>query len=138
MQPTSLGRSMIFTLVIQSSAQKTELATTALEYARALLRNQHKIHRIFFYGEGVLLANSTNVFPQDESDVHSAWRIFIAENQIDAVTCIAAALRRGVLNDDEKKRYQKAAATLASEYDLSGLGQLIDAAVHSDKLITFA
>lgn len=129
---------MIFSLIIQTSAQKTELATTALEFARSLLRNQHTIHRIFFYGDGVLLANSTNVFPQDEQDVHTAWRSFIAENKIDAVTCIAAALRRGVLNKEEKNRYQRTAAVLAPEYDLSGLGQLIDAAVHSDKLITFA
>jgi tRNA 2-thiouridine synthesizing protein D len=129
---------MIFSLIIQASAQKNELATTALEFARSLLRNQHTIHRIFFYGEGVLLANSTNVFPQDELDVQADWRAFIAENKIDAVTCIAAALRRGVLNEEEKNRYQKTAAVLAPEYDLSGLGQLIDAAVHSDKLITFA
>jgi sulfur relay protein TusD/DsrE len=129
---------MIFSLIIQASAQKTELVATALEFARSLLRNQHTIHRIFFYGEGVLLANSANVFPQDEQDVHVAWRTFIAENKIDAVACIAAALRRGLLNEEEKSRYQKAAAVLAPEYDLSGLGQLIDAAVHSDKLITFA
>lgn len=129
---------MIFSLIIQTSAQKTELTTTALEFARSLLRNQHTIHRIFFYGDGVLLANSTNVFPQDEQDVHTAWRSFIAENKIDAVTCIAAALRRGILNTEEKNRYQKTAAVLAPEYDLSGLGQLIDAAAHSDKLITFA
>lgn len=129
---------MIFSLIIQTSAQKAELATTALEFARSLLRNQHTIHRIFFYGDGVLLANSTNVFPQDEQDVHTAWRSFIAENKIDAVTCIAAALRRGILNTEEKNRYQKTAAVLAPEYDLSGLGQLIDAAAHSDKLITFA
>lgn len=129
---------MIFSLIIQSSAQKTELAITALEFARALLRNQHKIHRIFFYGEGVLLAGSANVFPQDETDVHAAWRTFIADNKIDAVACIAAALRRGLLNEQEKERYQKTAAALSPAYDLSGLGQLIDAAVHSDKLITFA
>ncbi|MCR6651499.1 MAG: sulfurtransferase complex subunit TusD [Cellvibrionaceae bacterium] len=129
---------MIFSLIIQCSPQKTELVLTALDFARTLLRNQHKIHRIFFYGEGVLLASSANVFPQDETDVHSAWRAFIAENQIDAVTCIAASLRRGILNDAEKIRYEKTAASLAPEYDLSGLGQLIDASVHSDKLITFA
>lgn len=129
---------MIFSLIIQASAPKKELAATALEFARSLLRNQHTIHRIFFYGDGVLLANSTNVFPQDEQDVHAAWRSFIAENKIDAVTCIAAALRRGVLNEEEKNRYQKTAVVLAPEYDLSGLGQMIDAAVHSDKLITFA
>ena len=129
---------MIFSLLIQTSAQKIDLATTALEFARALIRNQHQIYRVFFYGEGVLLANSCNVVPQDESDLHANWREFIADNNIDAVACIAAALRRGVLDASEMQRYQKKAETIAPEYELSGLGQLIDAAVHSDKLITFA
>lgn len=129
---------MIFSLIIQASPQKSEIALSALQFAKTLVRNQHHIYRIFFYGEGVLLGNESAVFPQDETDVHAAWRAFITAHQIDAVVCIAAGLRRGIINADESARYEKKAATLAPEYDLSGLGQLIDAAVHSDKLITFA
>lgn len=129
---------MIFSLVIQASAQKHEIAQSALQFAEALIRNQHQIYRVFFYGEGVLLANECSVFPQDEMDIHSAWRSFIAAQKIDAVVCIAAGLRRGVINSNESTRYQKNSVTLAPEYELSGLGQLIDASVHSDRLITFA
>jgi tRNA 2-thiouridine synthesizing protein D len=129
---------MIFSLVIQASAQKSETALTALKFAQALVRNQHQIYRIFFYGDGVSLANECAIFPQDETDVHAAWRSFIATHKIDAVICIAAGLRRGIINAGESARYQKNATTMAPEYELSGLGQLIDAAVHSDKLITFA
>lgn len=129
---------MIFSLVIQASAQKSEIARSALQFAEALIRNQHQIYRIFFYGEGVLLANECAVFGQDETDIHSAWRSFISAQKIDAVVCIAAGLRRGVMNIRESARYQKNSAALAPEYELSGLGQLIDASVHSDRLITFA
>lgn len=129
---------MIFSLVIQASAQKSEIALTALQFAQALVRNQHQIYRIFFYGEGASLASECVVSPQDETDAHAEWRRFIATHNIDAVVCIAAGLRRGIINTAESARYQKNAATLAPEYELSGLGQLIDAAVHSDKLITFA
>jgi tRNA 2-thiouridine synthesizing protein D len=129
---------MIFSLVIQASAQKSEIAFTALQFAQALVRNQHQIYRIFFYGEGASLASGCVVSPQDETDAHAEWRRFIATHKIDAVVCIAAGLRRGIINTAESARYQKDAATLAPEYELSGLGQLIDAAVHSDKLITFA
>lgn len=129
---------MIFSLVIQASAQQSEIALTSLQFAQALVRNQHQLYRVFFYGDGVLLADQCAVFPQDEPDVHSAWRSFIAAHNIDAVVCIAAGLRRGVINSGESARYQKNAVTLAPDYELSGLGQLIDAAVHSDKLITFA
>lgn len=129
---------MIFSLLIQTSSQKPEIARTALEFAQALLRNQHQLYRVFFYGEGTLLAGAGNVFPQDEIDTHAAWRTFVAAHKVDAVVCIAAGLRRGMLDTSESARYQKDATTLAPEYELSGLGQLIDASVHSDKLITFA
>lgn len=129
---------MIFSLVIQASAQKSEISSSALKFARSLLNQQHQIYRVFFYGEGVLLANESAVFPQDETDLHAAWRTFLGEHSIDAVVCIAAGIRRGIIDTNESTRYQKKAATLAPEYELSGLGQLIDAAVHSDKLITFA
>jgi tRNA 2-thiouridine synthesizing protein D len=129
---------MIFSIIIQTSAQKSEIAFTALQFAQTLLSSQHQIYRVFLYGDGVSLAGECNVFPQDEIDIHSAWRTFIATHKIDAVVCIAAGLRRGILNTGESIRYQKSAVTLSPEYELSGLGQLIDAAVHSDKLITFA
>jgi tRNA 2-thiouridine synthesizing protein D len=56
---------------------------------------------------------------------------------MDLVVCIAAALRRGVLNQEEAERYEKSTHNLAQEFNISGLGQLVDAAVNSDRLITF-
>lgn len=129
---------MIFSLLIQTSPQNLAIASTALEFAKALVRRQNKIYRIFFYGDGVELASIAPMHPQDEPDIQAAWRAFIAEHKIDAVVCIAAALKRGIVNDTESRRYQKNLVTLANEYDLSGLGQLIDATVASDKIITFA
>lgn len=128
---------MIYSLLIQSSPDNLSITTCALEFANTLLQRQHSIHRLFFYGEGVLLGTRGAVPPQDEPDIYRAWREFIEQHHIDAVVCIAAALKRGVLNRAESKRHPPAVATLAEAYELSGLGQLIDAAVHSDKLITF-
>lgn len=129
---------MIFSLLIQTSPQNLTTAVTALEFAKALVRRQHKIHRLFFYGDGVTIANQNPVIPQDEPDIYAAWRAFIAEQKIDSVVCIASALKRGIIDAAEGKRYQRDAITLPAEYSLSGLGQLIDAAVVSDKIVTFA
>ncbi len=51
--------------------------------------------------------------------------------------CIAAALRRGVLDETEAKRYQRSAIDVDAPWQLSGLGQLHDAVQDADRLICF-
>jgi len=128
---------MIYSLLIQSSPDNLSISASALAFAKALLQRNHSIYRVFFYSEGVLLATSAAIPPQDEPDIYADWREFIGKHKLDAVVCIAAAIKRGILNSTESERYQKSAGVLANAYDLSGLGQLIDATIHSDKLITF-
>ena len=53
-------------------------------------------------------------------------------------TCIASSLRRGLLNDAEAERYEKTAANLNAAFEISGLGQLIDAGLAADRTVTFA
>ncbi|MNN14974.1 putative sulfurtransferase DsrE [compost metagenome] len=82
-------------------------------------------------------ASANVVAPQDELDVAANWRSFISEHQLDAVVCIAAALRRGVLNAEEAQRYQRPAVNLPAPWELSGLGQLHEGAQSADRLICF-
>ncbi|MNP56887.1 putative sulfurtransferase DsrE [compost metagenome] len=77
------------------------------------------------------------VTPQDELDVPKQWRAFVNDHQLDGVVCIAAALRRGVLNEEEAKRYQREAVAVSTPWELSGLGQLHDAVQDADRLICF-
>jgi tRNA 2-thiouridine synthesizing protein D len=109
----------------------------ALKFAQAVLASGHQIVRVFFYQDGVHSASSNIVAPQDEQDLAAQWSTFVEEEQLDAVVCIAAALRRGVLNAQEAARYERPAANLQSPWELSGLGQLHDAAQEADRLISF-
>ena len=93
--------------------------------------------RLFFYQDGVHSASSTIVTPQDDQDIAQQWATFVTQNQLDGVVCIAAALRRGVLNEDEATRYQRSAVNLKAPWELSGLGQLHDAIQSGDRLICF-
>lgn len=112
-------------------------ARSALEFARAVIRSGHSISRLFFYRDAVHIASVLGVQPQDEQDISAQWRDFIAQEQLDAVVCIAAALRRGVLNEAEAKRWHKPVANTGQPYDLSGLGQWVDALQTADRAITF-
>ncbi|WP_191864254.1 sulfurtransferase complex subunit TusD, partial [Pseudomonas viridiflava] len=109
----------------------------ALLFAQAVLASGHEIVRLFFYQDGVHSASANAVTLQDEQDVPRQWRDFIVEHQLDGVVCIAAALRRGVLNQEEAERYQRPAANLLEPWELSGLGQLQDAVQSADRLICF-
>jgi tRNA 2-thiouridine synthesizing protein D len=109
----------------------------ALRFAQAALADGHEIVRLFFYQDGVHSAASNVVSAQDELDSSAEWRGFVREHDLDAVVCIAAALRRGVLNKEEAQRYERPAANLEAPWELSGLGQLHEAAQHADRLVCF-
>lgn len=128
---------MKFALAIYGSHTNSQAPQTALKFAKAAFAQGHEIIRIFFYQDGVNTASQFSIFPQDEENSSLEWQALISEYSIDAVVCIAAALRRGVLDQNEAERYQVSNSNLAECYNLSGLGQLIDAAYKTDRLITF-
>ncbi|QHD02168.1 sulfurtransferase TusD [Pseudomonas sp. S04] len=119
------------------SAPHAPSSRRALLFAQAALSGGHQIVRLFFYQDGVYNASSSVVTPQDEQDVAQQWRTFVSAHQLDGVVCIAAALRRGVLDETEAKRYQRSAIDVDAPWQLSGLGQLHDAVQDADRLICF-
>lgn len=128
---------MIFSLAIYSAPYSSQASYTAYQFAVALLSQGHSLHRVFFYQDGVHNATNLAVPPQDEFDLQKAWQQLANDYQLDLVVCIAAALRRGILNEGEAKRYDKASHNCAEEFTISGLGQLVEAAAVSDRLISF-
>ncbi|MBD8122971.1 MULTISPECIES: sulfurtransferase complex subunit TusD [Pseudomonas] len=127
---------MKFAIALHSPAHAPS-SRRALLFAKAALAEGHEIVRLFFYQDGVHSASGNVVSPQDESDTVSQWREFVSTHQLDGVVCIAAALRRGVLNVEEAERYSRPAANLPAPWELSGLGQLHDAVQAADRLICF-
>ena len=128
---------MKYSLAIYGAPYSSQAADSAYRFAEAAIARGHSIYRLFFYLDGVHNASSLATPPQDETDIPARWRELIQSHQIDAVVCIAAGLRRGILDQVEQQRYEKAAHNLNQGFTLSGLGQLVDAATHSDRLITF-
>lgn len=128
---------MKFALVIHGSPLSSEAPHTALRFARACVAGGHSIYRVFFYQDGVHTGSRLAAPPVDESNIGADWAEFCESNNIDTVVCIAAAVRRGVLNAEEAKRYEKDADNLHQQFELSGLGQMVDAHINSDRLLVF-
>ncbi len=128
---------MIFSLAIYAAPYSSQASDSAYRFAAALLENGHTLYRVFFYHDAVHTASSLATPPQDETFFTQNWQTLAQQHNIDLVVCIAAALKRGLLNQQEAVRYEKPAANLAEGFEISGLGQLVDAAVMSDRLVTF-
>ena len=127
---------MKFAIALYSAAHAPS-SRRALRFAEAALAGGHEIVRLFFYQDGVHIASSNIVTPQDEQDLAQQWATFVSQHQLDGVVCIAAALRRGVLNEDESARYQRPGVNVHAPWELSGLGQFHDAIQSADRLICF-
>lgn len=128
---------MNFAIVVYGAPYSQQASISALHFARAVLASGHDIYRVFFYQDGVYNGNGLSAAPQDEPDIHGQWSRFASDHEVELIVCIASSLRRGMLDKTEAERYEKPAANLGAPFQISGLGQLIDASLNADRVITF-
>lgn len=128
---------MKFGILVNEGPYQHQASDSAYQFARAALAAGHQIFRIFFYHDGVNNGTRLTVPPQDDRNVVDRWSELAQEHELDLVLCVAAAQRRGLLDADEAERHGKDADNIAPGFRISGLGQLIEAAIQSDRLVTF-
>ena len=128
---------MKFSILINEGPYTHQASDTAYQFAKAVLAKGHEIFRIFFYHDGVNNATRLTTPPQDDRNIVNRWSKLAEEHKLDLVVCVAAAQRRGIVDEGEAKRNGKDATNLAPGFRISGLGQLIEAGIQSDRLVTF-
>ena len=128
---------MKYGIVVNEGPYTHQAADSAYHFIVAALAKGHEIFRVFFYNDGVNNATRLGVPPQDDRNLPEQWSALAAEHGLDLVVCVAAAQRRGLLDADEAKRHGKSADNIAPGFRISGLGQLIEAGIESDRLIVF-
>lgn len=128
---------MKITLAVFAAPYSSQASQSAYCYAKAALELGHEIYRIFFYQDGVHNASELAVIPGSELDLQKCWQELATSHEIDTVVCAASALKRGVLDQSEANRYNKSAVSMAEHFHISGIGQLIDANINSDRVIYF-
>ncbi len=127
---------MIFSLAVYSSPSST-ISYSAWQFAKSIQNSEHQLYRVFFYLEGVYNANQLMTPPTDELNMAKLWKELNAEKSTDLCVCVAAGIRRGVVDKAEAARHNLNAFNLAEGFEIVGLGQLLDASVKSDRLVTF-
>ncbi len=117
---------MKFGILVNEGPYTHQAADTAYQFAKAALEKGHQIHRVFFYHDGVNNATKMTEPPQDDRNIVDRWSKLGQEHGVDLVVCVAAALRRGIRDDN-----------LAPGFRISGLGQLIESGVQADRMVVF-
>lgn len=128
---------MRFALLVTGPAYGTQQASSAWQFAQALLAAGHELASVFFYREGVYNANQLTAPASDEFDLVRAWQALHLEHQVELHICVAAALRRGVTDEIEAQRAGLPGANLQPGFMLSGLGALAEAALTCDRVVQF-
>jgi len=133
----SLKVLMKFTIIINEGPYQHQSADSALNFARALLAKGHEIFRVFFYHDGVNIGTRLATPPNDDRQLQQQWSLLAKEHNLDLVICIAAAQRRGIVDESESKRHGLDADNILDGFRVSGLGQLIEGSIQSDRTIVF-
>ena len=131
------SKQMKFSIQINSSPYRSNAGQIAYTFITTALARGHEVFRVFFYHDGVYHALKYSTPPDDEIQFAKQWSELAMQHKIDLVVCISAAQRRGLLCTDEAKRLGKVDNDLADGFRISGLGQLVEATLVSDRFIVF-
>jgi tRNA 2-thiouridine synthesizing protein D len=126
-----------YTLLVNGPVYGSQSARSAYQFAVALLIQGHKLKSVFFYQDGVSNGSALTVPANDEFDLASAWQALAIEHGISLETCVAAALRRGVISSEEAEQHQLSGSNLAPSFTQAGLGSLSEALLTQDRVVQF-
>ena len=129
--------SLNFALLVTGPAYGTQTASTAYRFALSLIEQGHRLSHLFFYQDGVHNGNGLHAPASDETDLVAQWRDLALAQGIAIDVCVAAAMRRGVLDEAEAKGIGKTHFNLQAPFRLSGLGQLAEASLTADRFVQF-
>ncbi|ABF14361.1 sulfurtransferase complex subunit TusD [Candidatus Palibaumannia cicadellinicola] len=123
--------------MITGPAYGNQRASSALQFAQALLNYGHYIKTIFFYQDGVYNANKFITPASDEKNLLLAWEKLAIQHKVSLHICITAALRRGIIDDQQARELNLSGFNLHSTFKISSLSYFGQAVLHCDRLIQF-
>ena len=128
---------MKFAIQVNEGPYTHQASDSAYHFTKAVLAAGHEVFRVFFYHDGVNNATRLTTPPQDDRNIVNRWSKLAQGSELDLVVCVAAAQRRGIVDEGEAKRNGKDSTNLAPGFRISGLGQLIEAGIQADRLVVF-
>ncbi|OAJ93561.1 sulfurtransferase complex subunit TusD [Vibrio bivalvicida] len=128
---------LTYTLVVNGPVYGSQSAKSAYKFAKAVITKGHSLVSVFFYQDGVTNGSDLTVPANDEFDLVRAWQTLANEHNVRLETCVAAALRRGIVSQDEANQHGLAQCNLAEGFHQAGLGSLAEAMLVQDRVVQF-
>ncbi|HCG8164385.1 sulfurtransferase complex subunit TusD [Vibrio parahaemolyticus] len=128
---------LTYTLVVNGSVYGSQSARSAYQFAQAVIEQGHTLVSVFFYQDGVTNGTALSVPANDEFDLTKAWQGLAKEHDVRLETCVAAALRRGIISEDEATQHGLTQNNLAEGFVQAGLGSLAEAMLTQDRVVQF-
>ncbi|EGR3263998.1 sulfurtransferase complex subunit TusD [Vibrio parahaemolyticus] len=128
---------LTYTLVVNGSVYGSQSARSAYQFAQAVIEQGHTLVSVFFYQDGVTNGTALSVPANDEFDLTKAWQGLAKEHDVRLETCVAAALRRGIISEDEATQHGLTQNNLAEGFVQAGLGSLAEAMLIQDRVVQF-
>ncbi len=128
---------LTYTLVVNGSVYGSQSARSAYQFAQAVIAKGHTLVSVFFYQDGVTNGSALTVPANDEFDLVKAWHELALAHNVRLETCVAAALRRGIVSQDEANQHGLSQSNLAEGFHQAGLGSLAEAMLVQDRVVQF-
>ena len=124
-------------ILVNEGPYQHQASDSAYLFCKAAIARGHEVSRVFFYHDGVNNSTRLTEPPRDDRHIVNRWSELAKQHNLDLVVCIATAQRRGIMDENEAKRQGKDANNIAPGFRISGLGQLVEAGIQCDRLVTF-
>ncbi|MEM9102760.1 MAG: sulfurtransferase complex subunit TusD [Pseudomonadota bacterium] len=125
-----------FTLLVTGSPFTGQAHYSAMNFCEAIYQKQCRINCVFFYQDAVLVASCLNDF-DGKVRLQNSWASLAKKYQFNLDVCVAAAVKRGVYDQEEMQRDDKLTYNLAEGFQLSGLGVLVESMSKTTRTVEF-
>lgn len=119
-----------FALYVTANPVSCQGQLSALRFAEAAVASGHQLARVFFAGDSVIVGNALLDTPSDEPQLQQRWQALAKTQGTELLLCSAAAQRYGI-------RVDGGGNNLAAQFNISGLGSLVECALDCDRVVHF-
>ena len=126
-----------YSILITTSPFHGDTAKRAFAFIKGVLDNGATFTNVFLYSDGVLHANSLMLQTSDELYAYNEWKALADNHNITLLVCITAAVKRGIVSEQEAIENGLSMANLVAPFEQAGLGEFFSELHNCDRLVQF-
>lgn len=126
-----------YSVLITSPPFNGDSAQRALSFIKGVISNGDTINHVFFYGDGVYHTNSLMLETGDSLFTYGEWKNLSSAHNVNLMVCITAAVKRGIVSQQEAKENGMGQSNLQAPFQQAGLGEFFTSLHNCERLVQF-